>query len=312
MADTPATPPASPVLDLRNRMLAGFLALLVPGLGHLYQRRRFKAAVYAVCILGLFFSGQALGNWKVVYLSDNSEGGRMAAGGGLARRLLQGYAAQWPVGLAAWPAMVQSARYHSGANDDRNGIDTPLDGPFDGALSYDSPNGLLPVARITGTIHLESVAGGLGGTVTGQTDTGQQITVNFDRVRELGRPISANDGRTLDAVVKQPAAGIELPPGVDEVILRGGITRPWLDRYQVPLGEQAEDGLVAELGSQRYEMAFVFTWIAGLLNVLAIWDALDGPAYGMGNEPELNAPRRKRKPRGAAKPAAAPPAPQKV
>ena len=31
-------------------------------------------------------------------------------------------------------------------------------------------------------------------------------------------------------------------------------------------------------------MASVFTWIAGLLNLLVIWDAVDGPAYGYGDE----------------------------
>ena len=28
----------------------------------------------------------------------------------------------------------------------------------------------------------------------------------------------------------------------------------------------------------------MFTWIAGLLNLMAIWDAYDGPAYGYGDE----------------------------
>ena len=31
-------------------------------------------------------------------------------------------------------------------------------------------------------------------------------------------------------------------------------------------------------------MAMVFTWIAGLLNILAIWDAVEGPAFGYGDE----------------------------
>jgi hypothetical protein len=31
-------------------------------------------------------------------------------------------------------------------------------------------------------------------------------------------------------------------------------------------------------------MALVFTWVAGLLNLLAIWDAADGPAYAYGDE----------------------------
>ncbi|MFT5091852.1 MAG: hypothetical protein ACI93T_000671, partial [Porticoccaceae bacterium] len=31
-------------------------------------------------------------------------------------------------------------------------------------------------------------------------------------------------------------------------------------------------------------LALVYTWIAGLLNILAVWDALQGPAYGYGDE----------------------------
>ena len=31
-------------------------------------------------------------------------------------------------------------------------------------------------------------------------------------------------------------------------------------------------------------MGAVFTLIAGLLNILAIWDAFEGPAYGFGDE----------------------------
>ena len=36
--------------------------------------------------------------------------------------------------------------------------------------------------------------------------------------------------------------------------------------------------------SQKFDIACVFTWIAGLLNIMAVWDAFDGPAYGYGDE----------------------------
>ena len=36
--------------------------------------------------------------------------------------------------------------------------------------------------------------------------------------------------------------------------------------------------------SQHFDIACVFTWIAGLLNLMAIWDAYEGPAYGYGDE----------------------------
>ena len=38
-----------------------------------------------------------------------------------------------------------------------------------------------------------------------------------------------------------------------------------------------------ELG-KTYDLAMVYTWIAALLNVLVLWDAFEGPAYGYGDE----------------------------
>ena len=46
---------------------------------------------------------------------------------------------------------------------------------------------------------------------------------------------------------------------------------------------EAQDRLHGKL-SQNFDIACVFTWIAGLLNLMAIWDAYDGPAYGYGDE----------------------------
>ena len=62
-------------VDLKDPALAGFLAWLVPGLGHLYQGRRAKAALFFVCIMGTFIYGCYLGGSKelgwgrVVYFS---------------------------------------------------------------------------------------------------------------------------------------------------------------------------------------------------------------------------------------------------
>ena len=56
----------SPKVDLKTRWLAAVLAFLVPGAGHLYQRRIFKSLVYFFGILGLFFSGMVMREWTVV------------------------------------------------------------------------------------------------------------------------------------------------------------------------------------------------------------------------------------------------------
>lgn len=288
-----SAPSETPSVDLKNRWLAAGLALLLPGLGHLYQGRIFKAAIYSVCILGLFFSGQALGDWKVVYLGDSDAGGRMPVGGRaqIIGRLLQGYGAQFPVGAVAWPAIVQTRRYHGEENDGRSSLDGPMTEPFTGALGYDAVNGPRVIARVRGTVTLEPNGANATGRFVGETEDGKPIELELKSLLDLGRKISANEDRTLAAAVAAVPPGFDVPAGTD-IALRGGIRRPLVDRYQVPLGDIGEDDLTARLGG-RLEIAYVFTWIAGLLNVLAIWDALDGPAYGIGNEPEARKKRRR-------------------
>ncbi|MCE9546524.1 MAG: hypothetical protein K8T25_13540 [Planctomycetia bacterium] len=93
-----AAPETAEIVDLRNPLLAALLALLWPGLGHLYQRRIGKSLLFMVCILGTYTYGWFLGGEKVVYASWNPPQMRH-----------YGYLCQVWVGLPAWPAMVQSA-----------------------------------------------------------------------------------------------------------------------------------------------------------------------------------------------------------
>jgi hypothetical protein len=93
--------------ELKNAGLAALLAWLVPGLGHWYQGRRGKAAVYFVCIMGLYVVGQMMGDWKVVvwrWVDPRVDFERFSLW----------YLCQFWVGLAALPALIQStlAHYH--------------------------------------------------------------------------------------------------------------------------------------------------------------------------------------------------------
>lgn len=297
MSQSPETTssPTEPTVDLKNPMLAAGLALLVPGLGHAYQGRNFKAAIFFVCILGLFFTGQALGDWKVVYLSDGNSAGRLAVGtrGQIFSRLLSNYAAQFPVGVVAWPAMLQSSRYNNPANSDRVHLDAPMrNAPFEGGIWIDTADGRpYPLATLVGVVSLEPRGNIVSGEFSGLAEEQQQqITLELERVIELGRPISASDFRTLGSSIAALPDSIAIPQDITvapdaEPFFKGGIRRPFWDKYQVPLGEQGEDELTRRLGALA-EIAWVFTWIAGLLNVLAIWDAADGPAYGYGTSTE--------------------------
>ena len=59
-------------IDLRDPLIAGFLAWLIPGAGHFYQRRWAKGFLFMICILATFFSGLFIGKGRVVYASMRS------------------------------------------------------------------------------------------------------------------------------------------------------------------------------------------------------------------------------------------------
>ncbi len=91
-------------LELKNPALAGFLAWLFPGLGHLYQQRYGKALLYFVCIMGTFLYGCYLGSDKeygparVVYYSWKTGDKRLY------------FFAQAGLGIATLPALIQANR----------------------------------------------------------------------------------------------------------------------------------------------------------------------------------------------------------
>jgi hypothetical protein len=98
MAPEPNQPydPHAPIeVDLKNPALAALLAWMIPGMGHLYQRRTGKGLLFMICILGTFLYGLYLGEGKVVYASTPSMVTRWQ------------YFCQLGVGLPALPALVQ-------------------------------------------------------------------------------------------------------------------------------------------------------------------------------------------------------------
>lgn len=108
MAKDPRQAEEEQSVDLKDPVLAAFLAWLIPGLGHYYQGRTAKAVLFFVCILGTFTYGVYLGGsrelgWgRVVYASWNTEDKRFSFFGQVA------------VGLPALPALVQNVRVRSG------------------------------------------------------------------------------------------------------------------------------------------------------------------------------------------------------
>ena len=98
----PAEPPHEPAY------LAGLLSYLIPGLGQITQGRTGKGILFMVILLGMFFLGQAMGDWRNVYMPP-PEGND----GNPVRKPLASiynrwhFAGQFWIGIAAWPAIWQ-------------------------------------------------------------------------------------------------------------------------------------------------------------------------------------------------------------
>jgi hypothetical protein len=106
--NVPASEKDRYIINLKNPALAGFLAWLVPGLGHYYQRRYAKAVIFFLCIVPTFVAGCALGsstetgNARTVYWSWRQTDMRFW------------WLAQASLGLAAIPAWTQAWQVSSG------------------------------------------------------------------------------------------------------------------------------------------------------------------------------------------------------
>jgi hypothetical protein len=95
-------PPPQPAI------FAGILSYLIPGLGQISQGRVGKGLMFLAILLGMFFLGQAMGDWRNVYMPLPDDNDKNA----LPRPLASVYnrwhfAGQVWIGIAAWPAIMQ-------------------------------------------------------------------------------------------------------------------------------------------------------------------------------------------------------------
>lgn len=272
-------------INLKNPYFAAFLAYLVPGLGHFYQGRIFKGTLYFVCILSTFFFGMHLGDGKVVY-ADWQEGKRTWV-----------YIGQFPVGLPALPALAQS-KLRSNQALLPNKFESPLVGGFRGRFESDA-HGIQ--GDIVGQIDLQPAAGDFGqrslkGNLVAGLLTTKTESLRFDadlEIQELDPQVAPDPQRwmagQMSAVLDNPKTG-----RVNGRV-SGYVLRSVFDSYGAPLLDESDirrptdlDRAHDQLGG-RFELGVVFTFIAGLLNVLAIYDAFQGPAYE--DQEPLDAPR---------------------
>jgi hypothetical protein len=107
-------PEAGIDVKLKDPWLAAFLAWLLPGLGHLYQRRTAKGVLFMVCILGTFLFGLYLGDGHVVYASLPHQ-----------QPYRWQYWCQIGAGAPALPALVQRERIKRGSEPFASGLMAP-------------------------------------------------------------------------------------------------------------------------------------------------------------------------------------------
>lgn len=288
-------------IDLRNPVLAAVLAFLFPGAGHLYQRRYFKAAIYSICVLGIYFWGCSLGEAKAVHFrwDDKAEPGQ-------SKQRTIGYLAQVGVGLPALPAIAQKMRHSAqqaaeGADRQRGEVLEEIDAEFMGKVHHVTLGHADIAGRITGVVRVGDYGYGteFEGKFNGQSANGTPMSFDLLGSRsggslKLGDRVTGLDDVTMTELVLERSPETfsaerrrfyvrVVDKTADLGMIEGTIPRSFLNYILAPLDDEALQHLNGKLGKQ-YELALVYTWIAGLLNILAIWDALQGPAYGYGDE----------------------------
>lgn len=270
-------PDSHPPLKLKDPFIAGVLAFLVPGLGHLYQGRTFKGLLYAVCILGTFAFGMRLGDGKVVHFNWHPEQRTWA------------YLCQFWAGLPALPALLQAQLRPKDAFEP-NHVRDKLSASIDGKITSGNTEG-----TVTGEVQLAEETEELGygtrqvlrGKVTGTLRTrNSEVPINGKLTDILLDPLVGPDRqRRISGTLQAQAENM----GVIGGTFRGTMPRSLWNAYEAPVNDDKSKVLRHnestelerahfELGT-RFELGVVYTMIAGLLNILALYDAVEGPAY---------------------------------
>ena len=206
-------------VDLKDQYLAALFAWMLPGAGHLYQKRYAKGFVFMVCILSIFVFGLGLTKGRCVYATDS------------AGTLNYYYIGQFPVGLPALPAIVQSIKT-SGGND--------------------------PFFELCERFPADYKNSDLAFTKIDRSKAGETFE---DLPRE----------RTLKDGLMAPPAGPYFEGDKDTLAM-------WHQDYK-----------------HMFEIGVLYTFVAGLLNVLAIYDAFCGPAIVTKFQQEEMEKRKNRK-----------------
>lgn len=220
-----------------------------------------------------------------------------------------GFIAQAGIGVAAIPSYIQYERVN--AQDLSESVDqTPhkvvetFDTEFSGFANHREQGHGRVTGRLTGQLTLGDYGVGaeFNGTLVGKKGDGREFNwavsgskysqslgigprvTGLDEITQTSAP-DHNSERTFSKTQRRFYVRLvdDATKTQDLGEIDGSIPRPLTDCSFAPLNDEAMQHLHGRLG-KFYELALVYTWIAGLLNVLAVWDAVEGPAYGYGDE----------------------------
>jgi TM2 domain-containing membrane protein YozV len=290
-------PPLENKIFLKRPALAAILSFLLPGAGQLYQGRTFKGVVNCVCVLTLMFWGLSMGEWGVVFRLEpiplnERDVARFQQGFRDGHRPVRaplepdrestkthlGFLAQAPIGLISIPALIQEERYFSRRNIAAINEEAPLNKAAIGELHFRGDNGERVVRKLEGILDVAPHHGEFGremrGTFTGTDAEGKRVEISVRGLSVIGPPIGAERFQPVSSF----ATHLDGAP-LDDAQFLASLERGWIDRVLVPPNFDSLERLHGKLG-KKFPLAEVFTWIAGLLNILVIWDAYAGPAYG--------------------------------
>jgi hypothetical protein len=265
MTDTNKTAPAKPVeapapqlIDLGDPWIAALLAWLVPGLGHWYQRRRSKAVLFLVCILGTFLYGLYLGEGRVVYASWRKNDRRLP------------FVCQAGVGMAMLPALAQSSRMADAELQVRK-----LVREWEGESRWHDWFMAPPLIKD----QLSEIAFRNFPNPDWPVDS-ERLDAHREQVASLERKAESAERSDNHALAREHYEEIlKLVPGYPRAIVRQrfGVVFDGENRA-VQVASDELDSVHKRL-HHFWELGTVFTMIAGLLNILAVYDAFAGPAY---------------------------------
>jgi hypothetical protein len=156
----------------------------------------------------------------------------------------------------------------------------PIDAPFHGSLRMHdraSADGVLS-GRIALTPETWPAQGRVvQGTFTGTLDQ-KETTLKLEGIPKLGKAVSADPDREIEVDVVDSS---DPPQAIGH--LQGKFPRRFLDRFEAPPDDDKYYLALHRKLGKFHELAMTFTMIAGLLNILVILDAVEGPAYGYGD-----------------------------